>query len=686
MKKVFWKIPREISYLIGNFLLLFIFFLLFRFVFYLAFIRGTVHNTAEVAVAGYLGMKFDLRLALLLVLPLWLLIIIWKDRIFARPVFRRVILTYFLVIELALMLVYVTDLGFYGYLNRRLDVFIFHFVNLQDAGTNLQMVWESYPVIRGGIGMALILVLLCFLHKRLYRYFAARKAADPAGRENRPVKKRRRRLAAGMIIVFILMAGGIYGNFDYYPLRWSQAMFTGDNRVTSLALNPVLNLANSFKFRKEAVDLAAVRKYYPYMAGYLGIQDPDSSTLNFTRSYPGNPAGGKPNIVFVMLESTGAAVSSMYGNPVQPTPYMQQLADSGVLFENFYVPAHSTARTVFGLITGLPDITTTETASRHKEMIDQRVIMNEFEGYEKYYLLGGNMNWANIRALFTNNVAGIQLFEEHNFKDRKLDVWGISDYDLVRQADKVFKDAYQRKKPFVAFLQLADNHRPYSTTPGDGDFERWTEGDVDPAKMGASGFISMDQLNALRYEDYNVGKLIALARASGYLENTIFVFFGDHNCTLNPYDFMPLPEYKMGTWEVHVTAFMYGPRFFSPQRVSTPANLIDLYPTLAHIAGIPFNNYTLGINIFDTTRPHYSFIGYWRNGQFFYGLMGRDFLFEMGKDRAMANLYDLRTDPLADVKTDFPDTAAYLGNLGHGFFESAWYLFFNNKKDGQKQK
>lgn len=678
MKKIFQRIPCEVRYLTGNFFIYFVFCLLFRLVFYLIFIQSAVSNGGEVATAWYLGMKFDLRLALILVLPLWLLLVIWKEKVFARALFRKIILTYFFIVDLVLLILYVTDLGFYGYLNRRLDAFIFHFLNFQDAGTNTQMVWQSYPVIRGFIAMVVIMTVMYLLRRLLYRKFAiqkARRLADQPG-----VKRKRGPFFVAMIIVFILMAGGIYGNFDYYPLRWSQAMFTGDNRISNLALNPVLNLINSLKFRNESVDIPATKKYYPYMADYLGVSRPDSSTLNFARSFPGDSTKGKPNIVFVMLESTGAAVSSMYGNPMQPTPHMQQLADSGVLFENFYVPAHSTARTVFGLVTGLPDITTTETASRHKKIIDQRVIMDQFEGYEKYYLLGGNMNWANIRALFTNNVKGIKLFEESRFADKKLDVWGISDYDLVHEADKVFRDAHQRHQPFVAFLQLADNHRPYSTTSGAGDFKPWKEKDIDQAKMKASGFISLDQLNALRYEDYNVGKLLELADKSGYLNHTIFVFFGDHNCTLNPYDFMPLPEYQMGSWEVHVTAFIYGPRFFKPQKVSTPAGLIDLFPTMAHAAGIPFTNYTLGINIFDSTRQHYSFIGYWRNGKYYYGLMGKDFLFEMDKDKTATNLYNLQADPLKDVKSMYADTTSLMSNLDHGFFESTWYLFFNNKK------
>jgi phosphoglycerol transferase MdoB-like AlkP superfamily enzyme len=41
-----------------------------------------------------------------------------------------------------------------------------------------------------------------------------------------------------------------------------------------------------------------------------------------------------------------------------------------------------------------------------------------------------------------------------------------------------------------------------------------------------SGFVSIGQFNALRYEDYNVGHLIDMARKDGYLDNTPLYFSG----------------------------------------------------------------------------------------------------------------------------------------------------------------
>jgi len=294
------------------------------------------------------------------------------------------------------------------------------------------------------------------------------------------------------------------------------------------------------------------------MAKYLRVDSPDVEKLHFVRTVAG---ADKPrlNVILVMMESTGAAVTSMFNNPMQATPNMKRLADSGILCTSFYVPAISTARTVYGVTTGLPDIAENKTASRHPKMVDQRVLMDQFRGYEKMYLLGGNTNWANIRAVFTNNVDSLKIYEEGYYKSAKADVWGVADYDLITEADRIFADAHRRRQPFIAFLQLADNHPPYTTTAGAGDFKKVTEADIDMKKFREAGFVSLAQFNALRYEDYNIGHLMQLARRSGYLENTVFVFFGDHNCVLNPYHFMPYPEYELASGGVHVPCIIYSP-------------------------------------------------------------------------------------------------------------------------------
>ncbi|WP_142686178.1 LTA synthase family protein [Chitinophaga polysaccharea] len=668
-----WKnIPRYIRYVFVQTLYLFLLMVMFRAIFYLFFFKTTITEHAAILKAWNLGLRFDLRLALYLMIPILLLTLITRNKFFTSRTIRNINFTYFFLIYLLLTLLYILDLGHYDYLGQRLDPSVLRFLAKGERADNARMVWQSYPVVRGALGIFVFMFLVYRLQKTTWRKFAAQ-----------PVIHLRKWPFTGYVIGMVLLfAAGIYGNIAYFPLRWSQAMFTRDNGVTSLGLNPILYFASNFSVKGDTYNLEATKKYYPYVASYLKVDSTDANNLNYVRTVAGDSSKPRLNVVLVMLESTGAAITSMYGNPMQATPNMKRLADSGILFKNFYVPAISTAKTVFGVHTGLPDITAVKTASRHPKMLDQRIVMDQFKGYDKLYLLGGNTNWANIRAVFTNNVEGIRIYEEGMYKSGKADVWGISDYDLITEASGIFKEDNDKKQPFVAFLQLADNHPPYTTTSGAGDFKKVTEKDLDMKKFKQSGFVSVDQFNALRYEDYNVGHLIDMARKDGYLDNTIFVFFGDHNCVLNPYSFMPLPEYELSTGGVHVTAFMYSPGHLAPQTVTTPGSLLDVYPTVAKMVGMPYRNYTLGTDLFDSTRVNnkYVFMTYLRNQMPFYAMLGDRYLYEINMATNATALYDLKGDPLKNISARQADTAKSLDNLTRGFYESTRYLMFNNKK------
>ncbi|ATL47582.1 hypothetical protein COR50_10610 [Chitinophaga caeni] len=668
MKFPWFRIPRYARYILVQAALLLIFLILFRLVFYYFFFQSTIHDGNVVSRAWSLGARFDMRLALIIMIPISFLVLTTHKHFFNRSLWKWVNYIYFSLTYILLTFFYVIDLGHYSYLGIRIDPSITRFLASGEKMTNARMVWESYPVLKGGLGIIIFITLIIWGQVRLYKYFQKQPPLSLG-------KGRKVTYVAALVIIF---AAGIYANWAYFPLRWSQAMFTRDNGITSLALNPVLYFVNNFSVSDDTFDEKATRKYYPYIADYLKVDPRDAGSLNFSRKVPADSSKPRQNVIIVMCESLGASMTSMYGNPMQATPNLQRLADNGLIFKNFYVPAMSTARSVFGITTGLPDITKNKTASRHPKIVDQRVIMDQFNGYEKYYLLGGNTNWANIRAVFSNNVAGVKIFEEGYFKAPKADVWGVSDFDLITEASDIFKSANDRKQPFIAFLQTADNHEPYTTTKGRGDFKDLDESEIDMKQFKQSGFLSVAQFNALRYLDYNIGYLMDLAKRGGYLDNTIFVFFGDHSARLNPYSFMPVPEYKIGVFETHVPLIIYNPATLKPAVKHEAGSLLDVYPTVAGLTGMGYTNYTLGTDLLDTTRAeHYAFTVYPTDKM---ALVGNKYLFEINRKTGQPAMFDLTKDPLRNVISEHPDSARYLENLTRGFYESARYLMFNNKK------
>ena len=178
------------------------------------------------------------------------------------------------------------------------------------------------------------------------------------------------------------------------------------------------------------------RKAYPVMAAYLQVDTPDAKTLDYTRRVTHTPASEQPNVVLILVESFANYKTSMSGNPLDPTPFCNQLSKEGYYFPNYFTPSTGTARSVFTMITAMPDVELKGTSSRNPLIVDQHTLMNSYEGYEKFYFIGGSASWGNIRGILSKNIDGLHLYEEGDFNAPRNDVWGISDIDLFREANE----------------------------------------------------------------------------------------------------------------------------------------------------------------------------------------------------------------------------------------------------------
>src|SRR5690606_2376612 len=125
------------------------------------------------------------------------------------------------------------------------------------------------------------------------------------------------------IVVFLVCGFFIFGRFNQYPLRWSDAFALGSDYKANLALNPFESFLNSLKFRKSSYDVAKLKSLYPVISDYLGLRKEDAEALNFTRTVAPRPGAitSRPNIVLVLCESFSGYKSSMWGNPLNTTPF-----------------------------------------------------------------------------------------------------------------------------------------------------------------------------------------------------------------------------------------------------------------------------------------------------------------------------------------------------------------------------
>ncbi|MEN8964864.1 MAG: LTA synthase family protein [Polaribacter sp.] len=664
---MFQKIPNYIKYIFTNVFVLFIFVVLFRFLFYFFFLDINNNANLELKKAFFLGIRFDLKLAILTFFPLATLVLITNYRFFKRTVYKKIANIYLLLSYLILTLFYLFDFGYYEYLGIRLDASSLRF--LSNLKISTQVLVESYPVYKGLIGLFIFGFIIFKFAKFIYQLF------------NKIEEKITKKIKAiYFIVTFLLLSFGVYNSFTHYPLRWSEAFFSKNNTINQFGLNPVLYFFDSFAFRSEGVNMEAFKTFYPVIAKQLDLP---LDTINFEKKVTfDNPYKQKPNVVYVMLESTGTAPMSYYGNPLNSTPKMDSIIKKSLSFSKFYVHKPGTAGSVFASITGLPDIEDVKTASRNPLIIDQRIIFDQYKGYEKLYFLGGSANWANIRGVFQSNIKDLKIYEEGSFEEEnRADVWGIDDYDLFKESDKVLKKLHEKGKPFIAYIQTATNHMPFTVPNKKESFTPIFDDEIDQETLLKGGFRSLGQLNGIRYLDFNIARFLERTKEAGYYENTIFVFFGDHSINLKDYKGSINNEVNLGIQLNHVPFFINAPKFITPQVIDKYAKLIDVFPTATSIAKVDYTNYTLGRNLLDSTSTkNVSFICTQNKGEKAVGLLKDNFYFEKTNISKKTVLYNLNKNSIVDIKLEKPMISQQMDSLLSAYYHSTKFLYLNNKK------
>lgn len=641
---------------------------LFRLIFLAYFHREiSTGNIPFMAKALYLGFKFDLRLAMILILPAIIAINLPLKNLTKM---RFVTIFYTFIFGLVTFF-HITDAGYFAYLKSRLNATVIQF--LKNPAISFEMVRETYP-------WPLFLILIVGL--TALSYWIMKTYVSPMLETWQSGNKKEK--ALGIVTFFFIFAFGIYGSSKWYPLRWSEAFASPDPFTSNLALNPILYVADTFDFRKSDFDEEKVRQAYPIVAPFLGIEKDspqyDEKNLNFIREFPGNPERQmqKPNVVVIIMESMGYYKTGFGGSLVNPTPNLDKLAGESLLFTKFYTPTVATARSLFAAVTSLPDTSKVKTGSRNPFVVNQHSTIGELKGYEKYYFLGGSANWGNIRGVLSYNIPDLHIYEEGSYKSPRVDVWGISDLNLFKESMGVLNQR-DLEKPFFALIQSSGFHRPYTIPKDSDDFKILTTKEISEKEVRDYGFDTLDDYNAMRLQDYALGRFFEMAKKSKWYENTIFLVFGDHSLPNNG-------AKNLQDWQrnlsngYHVPLIIHSPKYIKIGVENKIASEMDVMPTVAALVGVPYKTRSFGRDLFnskfDNTRAAFSYN--W-SAPFHLSLIDKEFYFEYIPYNGQGILIQHTSpSPNDDVKTKFPVKYQEMEQLSKGLYETAKYLLHHN--------
>ena len=654
-----WRVPKTIQWIVKLFLIYLCIFTAFRMA-TVIFFKPKNLGILDLWPSFWLGLKYDLRWIAIILLPISVLSLFPKLSPFASESGKKFWTAYLGVTTLLVLFFYGADFGQFAYINARLnaDALIF----AEDPRESLQMVWQSYPVVWILFGLFGAMMMMIWMFRKMH---------VDVTEKNLNIHKftyRRRWHVASLL----LLGWFVYGFLTLKPLNFFRAFNLNDEFKSNLALNPLQNFFTTLRFRNPDHNTRAA-EYYDDMAGFLQLEKDYSFKKGYSRLiHPGSKAfESEPNVVLVLCESFSMYKSSMSGNPVNSTPYFNQLCNEGIFFERCFTPTFGTARGVFATITGIPDVQLSKFSTRNPESVNQRTIINDFDGYEKYYFIGGRSQFNNFTGLVAN-INGLHLYEEGKYKAKNLNVWGISDKNLFLEANEVLA---KEQKPFFAIIQTADNHRPFDIPVEDSDFVRLT---IAADTLAKYGFESLEEYHAFAYTDYCIKKFMEAAQKSPQFNNTIFIFTGDHGVEGNATAIYPKAWTDQRLADEHVPLLFYAPSLLSPQKRTEAVSQIDILPTVAGMMQQPYLNTTLGRDLLDPDKKeNAAFIIYHAPG--WIGVVNDDYFFRKNIRIKKEELVPVRNNLPILSQPQYDSIKKHLSQLTSAMYETARWMLINNR-------
>ncbi|MFA3916632.1 choline-sulfatase [Ruegeria hyattellae] len=351
----------------------------------------------------------------------------------------------------------------------------------------------------------------------------------------------------------------------------------------------------------------------------------------------------KPNIILFMVDQLTSFVLNAYGGSVCKTPNIDALAARGTVFETAYCAYPLCAPSRFGMMAGrLPSqIGAYDNGAEFAASTPTFAHYLRLNGY--YTCISGKMHFVGpdqyhgFEERLTTEIYPADMswtpdadFRDYNKDEERAYTFGVSTIDTVRDAGPVarsmqidydedvihhaVRELYTRARsdddrPFMMTVSLTHPHDPYVITRKYWDMYEdagidaprvphipleqrdahsqslyyhygqdkcaLSDADYRRARRGYYGMIS--------YVDDLFGRLMKALKDSGYADDTVVIFASDHGDMIG----------ERGMWfkktlfdpAIQVPLIIAHPEH-APGRVSVPASLLDIFPTLLDIGGV----------------------------------------------------------------------------------------------------
>ena len=341
------------------------------------------------------------------------------------------------------------------------------------------------------------------------------------------------------------------------------------------------------------------------------------------------------NVIFVHMEGIQTYLMDLSFNGVEAVPTVNKLAKEGMFFKNFYpqISTGTSSDTEFTLASSLmPASSGTVFVSYHnrKYITIQKLLKDK--GYHTFSAHGNYLSmWNRDKAHPSLGYEDMIFEDSYEYSEDDVINLGISDSKFFEQLVPKLENIEQTHPNYMGTIITLSNHSPFifldkygkydmSSTFSDynkdtGNHEAKTTNYLYETAVG-------NYITSSHYADKALGEFMDYINNSEYFNNTVFVFYGDHDAKLTRKELNYLYNYNYKTGEVYeegdkeykeynyynheinkntpliIWTKNQGLRRKINKTVDYTMGMYDVMPTLGNMLGVE-NKYALGHDIFN---------------------------------------------------------------------------------------
>ena len=352
---------------------------------------------------------------------------------------------------------------------------------------------------------------------------------------------------------------------------------------------------------------------------FYNQNDSVNATNKYTNIYEGK------NLVFVHMESIQNFVLDLNINGQDVAPNIKELSKEGMYFDKFYpqISVGTSSDTEFTLLTSLmPALSGTVFVSYYdREFLTIPDLLKE-KGYYTFSMHGNNATMWNRKVMHAK-LGYDRFYSKNDFVIDDTVGLGLSDVSFFEQVKGKLEAIESENEKYMGTIISLSNHSPFDDLEHYGEFDITAtiknEEGIDTKVNYLEGTKIGNYIHSVHYADAALGSFMDYVKNSSYYDNTVFVFYGDHEARLSKSEFDYLYNFDTTTGELltvddenyvdydyyanelnkNTPLIIWTKNGKYKQTVDYTMGMYDILPTLGNMFGFK-SQYALGTDIFNS--------------------------------------------------------------------------------------